>query len=239
MWFLVIVAIAIFIGLGILANRFKPPEQGCLTPYERLDSLLTPAERSFFGVLELAVADQYRIFSKVRLADLFAVQRGLGNSERQSAFNKIAAKHVDFVLCEPATLEVVAAIELDDKSHNQMQRQLRDRFVDDVFASTGLSLGRVPAKKSYSLQDVIQVLTETIGAHALEKPIDVEDFKLGDEFQTEVEKKEFQFEYRHRSKPFCPSCGNVMDKQKIEGEEIEQWVCTKFPDCKMTMPIRQ
>jgi hypothetical protein len=39
--------------------------------YEAVPEFLSPAERSFFGVLQQAVASEYQIFAKVRLADVF------------------------------------------------------------------------------------------------------------------------------------------------------------------------
>ena len=36
-------------------------------PYEKIDTLLTPAERSFFGVLEQALDGTARVFAKVRV----------------------------------------------------------------------------------------------------------------------------------------------------------------------------
>jgi hypothetical protein len=113
----------------------------------RCDTLLSPAELSFFHVLEKLVAHRYRVSYKVRLADLFNVKLQKGH---QSALNKITAKHVDFVVCEPSTSKVIAAIELDDRSHAREDRVQRDHFVNDLFAEHGLPLLRVPAAWSYN-----------------------------------------------------------------------------------------
>ena len=85
--------------------------------YEAVPALLTPAERSFFGVLQQAVASDYQIFAKVRLADIVRPVRSPSRSGWQSAFNRITGKHVDFVLCDSERLGVVAVIELDDRTH--------------------------------------------------------------------------------------------------------------------------
>jgi len=109
--------------------------------------LLTPAELSFFHVLERLVVPRYRVSSKVRLADLFDVKRLPGH---RAALNKIIAKHVDFVVCEPATSKVLVAIELDDRSHEREDRIERDHFVNELFASNGLPLLRIPVEWSYN-----------------------------------------------------------------------------------------
>jgi hypothetical protein len=41
---------------------------------------------------------RFQIFSKVRIADLIEPREGLSRSQWQSAFNRIACKHADFVL---------------------------------------------------------------------------------------------------------------------------------------------
>ena len=56
-------------------------------PYEPKGSLLTRAERSFFGVLEQAVGSNFRIFAKVRVADVLTPKKGRARGERQSAVN--------------------------------------------------------------------------------------------------------------------------------------------------------
>ena len=43
-------------------------------------------------------------------------------SERQAAFNRISSKVLDFVLCDPNNLAIIAAIELDDSSHKRNDR---------------------------------------------------------------------------------------------------------------------
>src|ERR1044071_2895641 len=78
-----------------------------------------------------------------------AVQ-GPSRSGRQAAFNRISAKHVDFVLCVPASLRVVGVVELDDKSHRRLYRGLRDGLVDAALAGAGIPTIRVVARPTYS-----------------------------------------------------------------------------------------
>ena len=46
-------------------------------PYESKGKLVTPAERSFLGVLDQVVGQHYRIMAQVRLADVIKVKKGL------------------------------------------------------------------------------------------------------------------------------------------------------------------
>jgi len=140
-------------------SRFPPPQPAAMPPplptshssgkigiIEGRTHLLTAAEQSFFAVLEPIVRPFCSISSKVRLADLFDVRQGRG---WQSAFNKISNKHIDFVLTEPGTSRILCAIELDDSSHNRPDRSERDDFVNELFASQGLPLLRVPCAWTY------------------------------------------------------------------------------------------
>lgn len=98
--------------------------------FETRTELFSPAERSFFGVLEQAVAGEFRVIGKVRLGDLIQPAKRLTPKRRTILRNRVQQKHVDFVLCCPDSLSVVAAVELDDVSHRRRARADRDVFVD-------------------------------------------------------------------------------------------------------------
>jgi hypothetical protein len=123
-------------------------------PYQPTKTLFSAAERSFLGVLDQAVGPEHRVFGKVRVADLAAVRPGLGNSARQGALNRIAAKHFDFVVCRTGDLSVVCAVELNDKSHSSQRAKVRDELLASVCSAINLPLFVVPAKAGYSPQDV-------------------------------------------------------------------------------------
>lgn len=105
--------------------------------------LLTKKEWAFYKSLK-PITDKYNlhILAKVRLGDLVDVKNGLSNSQRTKALNKIKSKHVDFVLANPANLAVKCAIELDDISHDKIDRQQRDFFLDKVCETVKLPLIR-------------------------------------------------------------------------------------------------
>jgi len=121
--------------------------------------LLTPAEKAFLDAIDSAVGDQYRIFTKVRLADLVKpkIHKSSG-SEWRASFNQIQSKHVDFVLCNPQSMVVKFVVELDDKSHLRKDRSDRDEFVDGVLKSAGINVIRFVAKAGYSTPDIADKL---------------------------------------------------------------------------------
>ena len=129
-------------------------------PYERVERLFSPAERSFLGVLEQVLGDRYCILGKVRLGDVIRPCKGLSNSARAAALNRVVGKHVDFALCDWSTRGVVGVIELDDASHERETRKRRDEFLVSALAAAGVPLARIKAQKAYTPDEIRrQVLT--------------------------------------------------------------------------------
>ena len=141
---------------GRSAKKTGPPK------YRIRGPLLSAAERSFYGVLKQAIENSFDIHAKVRIADILTPVKGNTKSAWQQAFNRISAKHFDFVLCKPETLEVVAVIELNDSSHKAKSRASRDEFVSSACESAKLRLIMFPARSSYSVAEIRGlVLNET------------------------------------------------------------------------------
>ena len=135
--------------------------------YRLKRSLFSAAERSFLGVLELIDLGDLSLSYKVRLADIFDVKKGYSRSRWQSAFNRISAKHIDFILIQKSDGKPILGIELDDKSHQRSKRVERDKFVDGVFKSSGLPLLRIKVQATYNPQLVKSQIEEAINVSEL------------------------------------------------------------------------
>lgn len=153
--------ILLIIGIALILTKGKSIRKDY--PYEQHGALFTPAERSFYGILCQATKGKAIVFGKVRVGDILKTKKGLNTSERQKAFNKISAKHFDFVLCHPDDLSVLATVELDDSSHNSKKRKIRDEFLEGACKSAGLKLHRFKARKSYIIADVQESLFPSSG----------------------------------------------------------------------------
>jgi hypothetical protein len=156
---LLVILLLVFIGNKIGSGNTRSTGDsgaiGCISfPYQPAKPLFSPAERSFLGVLDQAVGPEHRVFGKVRVADVAAVKPGLGNSARQGALNRIAAKHFDFVVCRASDFTVLCAVELNDQSHSSRRAVARDDLLASVCQAIDLPLLTVPAKQAYSLHDV-------------------------------------------------------------------------------------
>jgi len=79
--------------------------------------------------------DKYNlhILSKIRMADLIDIKKGLSRKEYAIAFSKIKSKHIDFILADPSNLAIKLVIELDDNTHDNEERKNRDMFVNKAF----------------------------------------------------------------------------------------------------------
>ena len=169
-WVIAIIVVVVLVVIANLAQsssqkqKFtkQEPEQNGISKYEAVPSLLTPAERSFFGVLQQAIASDYQVFAKVRLADIVRPVRNPSRSGWQTAFNRITGKHVDFILCDSARLAVLAVIELDDKTHERFERGVRDMLVDSALADARIPVLRITASQSYSPAQIREQIKNTI-----------------------------------------------------------------------------
>ena len=161
-WILAVLLAAILLIVLALIAAKKRSAGNVGFPYTSRNPLFSEAERSFLGVLDKAVGSEHRVFGKVRVADIAKVKPGLNNSARQGALNKIASKHFDYVVCRHSDLSVVCVVELNDKSHTSKRAQARDNFIDGVCDTIGLPLLKVPAKRSYFVDDISASFMEAI-----------------------------------------------------------------------------
>ena len=148
---------ALLLALGGFAQYLKAMQKKGRSTGHRFESqkaLMSPGELKFFRALEAAVGSRYRVFSKVRLADIVQPAKTGNRSAWYAAFGVIKSKHVDFVVCEPDTMEFRLVVELDDKSHERSDRAERDQKVDVILAQAGIPVLHVPARAGYSAEEI-------------------------------------------------------------------------------------
>ena len=135
-------------------------------PYQAMPSLFSAAELKFRNSLEQTVGKRIRVYAKVRIADVVRVRRGLNSGRYYRAFNAIACKHLDYVLCEADSGAIIAVIELDDRSHQRADRRERDAFVDSVMKAAGIPILHFPVQSRYDPRE-LQLQLRHIGATRL------------------------------------------------------------------------
>ncbi len=164
-FFIVIIVILIF-----FRKRAKKPSPPSPSPpstkykvgYKRIENIFTASERKFFAHLKKAVGKEFYIFAKVRVADVMLPQDTEKKGHWRGAFNRVACKHFDYVLCDMA-LNIVAAIELDDPSHERADRVERDRFIEWACKSAGVPLVRIKTAQSYDVKALRRAILHQIG----------------------------------------------------------------------------
>jgi hypothetical protein len=123
-------------------------------PYMIKPMLFSAAEQVFLGVLDQAVGDRYRVFGKVRVADVVSVKPEFDDRIRMRAFNRISSKHFDFLFCRKDNLRVVGALELDDKPHQEENRHRRGVSMASLCRSISLPLIQLPVQQTYSVPEI-------------------------------------------------------------------------------------
>lgn len=114
-----------------------------VTPYVRRPALLSPAEQVLYGRLHQASGPEFHICPKVRLPDAAEVR---GDAlEWQNAWNRIAAKHLDFLLVSSDTWQPMLAVELEDTG----DRQRLDDLMERALVAAGLPILRIKARTDY------------------------------------------------------------------------------------------
>jgi hypothetical protein len=125
-------------------------------PYERTPSLLSKGERAFWFPLYYAVRGRYRIFCKVRLADV--IRCPPNRPDERKWFKRVKGYHVDFVLCDPQSTRPLLVLELDDRSHRSDRAKDRDAFKDAALRAAGVPLFRVNAQQAYAPDELRSVI---------------------------------------------------------------------------------
>jgi hypothetical protein len=234
-YLLILIAIVAFLVYQRMTKQQGEPRT---FPYRSKEFLLSPAERSFLGVLEQVLANTgYRLFAQVRLADVVQVEKGLSRAAWQSAFNAISRKHVDFVICRSDDMAIVGAIELDDKSHKEGKRKDRDVVLDQILDAAAIPLARFKAASAYTPKEIKSILIDQMKlsfADEVLAEIQEPPAESGNGDQSTEANLGKSPETHQDAEPNCPKCGSplvarIAKKGKYQGQRF--WGCSQFPNC--------
>ena len=108
----------------ISPNIPKYPHEQIL--HRKQEYLCTENERKLFFCLRKALDDRYLVHCQT---SLIALVEPLLFKNKSKAWSK----RIDFVITDTAT-KIIAVIELDDSSHQQRKRIIRDKYVHDALS---------------------------------------------------------------------------------------------------------
>lgn len=216
------VLIVLFFVVKKPSTKDVPQNENVTLPYKKRDDFLSASELSFYRTLGTFLENKATICPKVAVKEIVFIGNGVGK-DYMKFFNYIAKKHVDFVLCDARTMQVICAVELDDKSHQREARRQRDAFIDRVFATSQIPLFHIKAQSGYTKED----LKEILNCFFPEEPTKLD---IADEIAIKIET--FQEE---TNDPICPKCSIPMVKRKAtqganSGKEF--YGCSNYPKCR-------
>jgi hypothetical protein len=144
-----------------MIDRWSEPTQPVKLPFARENALLAPDEQALYDALYRAVGRDWRIFSRVRLADLVSPEDGTRNALPD--FDRLSGLHVDFVLCDRDSLTPCVVVELDRAGALDPAHVDPSPLVDAVLRSAGLPVVRVPAAPYYDPATLARLVAGALG----------------------------------------------------------------------------
>lgn len=154
--FVVLLAVA-----AILEVRWEAQKHEAKKYHYRAKShVMTRYEEKFFRILNEIFADKCYVAPQVHLSALLDFK--LSGQNWRGAFLHINGKSVDFVLLRKDNFEVICAIELDDASHESLERKKRDEEVERIFREAKLPLVRFRGVDRMSKQEIVDKIAEAM-----------------------------------------------------------------------------
>jgi very-short-patch-repair endonuclease len=153
---LLIIACVIVAGLFLQA-----PSKGGWRPEFKAKQFMTKNEMEFLGRLE-AAAPELRFHAQVCMGAILdpATSKHENVASYMRTRGKFSQKIIDYVAQSRATGEIVAIIELDDKTHSQHKDMIRDGMLFEA----GYKVVRWQSKSKPSLVQIRSELMATFGS---------------------------------------------------------------------------
>jgi len=147
--FITLLLLVIFLGSILLNQPSKP-----LNPFNPYISKrpLTQTEITFYHRLVEALPDLV-VLAQVQLSSIIKVDLPRRHNRYYKFFNPISQQSVDFLICT-RDFEIIAAVELDDRSHLRAEAIIRDNKKNKNLAAANLPLIRWHAEKMPEVNDI-------------------------------------------------------------------------------------
>jgi Protein of unknown function (DUF2726) len=146
--------------VGVLSSKWSSSDKvKSLYFYRKKLAIMTDHELRYYKILNEAVGTDYYLLAQVHLSAF--LDEKVKGQRWNAAFRHINSKSIDFLLCDKTTLAPLLAIELDDRTHEQPYRRLRDAEVERILSAAQLPLMRAKSHgtvKLSALQEQIKIL---------------------------------------------------------------------------------
>lgn len=160
----------------ILVHWILPYVQGAGTTKRRRKAglyksrpILTDNETEFYNRMISALPD-YVVHTQIAMSALIEprIDRMEDGSEYMRLRAKFSQKYVDFVVCRPGKLEVIAIVELDDITHDLEKDAVRDEMLEGAYYNIVRWHSRKKPTKDVILKTIVR-LDKQLARH---KPAD-------------------------------------------------------------------
>jgi hypothetical protein len=149
---IVLLAVAGVVGLWSVTRTTGPDR-----PQVTNRPLMTPMERRTIAYIEQAVPGA-RVHAQVSMGALIKPRSGLSAKDRGRVFFSFAAKRIDYVLEDRRSGEIMALVELDDRTHDSAADQKRDCLTK----AAGYLTIRIPATERPTRETVADRLNAAL-----------------------------------------------------------------------------
>jgi hypothetical protein len=157
---LIVVGVFLYIRFPGFFSQEDRPSTKREYKYTRKQFFMTRAESSFYKVLVQAVGNDYVIFAQVHLSTI--VDEKVPDQDWRAARSRIDRKSIDFVLCDKEYLKPTLAIELDDSTHERLDRKERDGFVESVLEMAKLPILRIQYSENLNVVQLAERIKEKL-----------------------------------------------------------------------------
>lgn len=203
--FIVVVLLVLF--FVFVQKRYLKQDELKDSAFKKKGPLMNMQESAFYNALITAVGQHGVVMSKVNMTNIVTP---LATDKKQwfIANNRIAKSYFDYVVCDPRTLQVRVAIELDDGRALDKGKIERQKLLMHVCKSSGIPLIGTSVKHSYQVGKLRRLLASHIDLIEPEKEI-----------------------------RFCKRCGSPMViKTASQGEFKGRrfFTCSRQPQCTYT-----
>ncbi len=172
-------------GLPIDLPFMKKSTAYATADYSRRSSVVGKNEMKCMASLTRVAGKNARVLPKVRMNEVVRVSREF--AEDHSIAAKLKSRHVDFLLCNPSTLEPIAAVNLErpaqrDTRGDKVKADSRtDSFSEDVLRLANVPLLKLTIADEYDPSDISRRLKLVLAGNATEQEMDIEDEALEDD----------------------------------------------------------
>ena len=147
-----IILMALLICISVIAIKFN--QDKIEFPFLVKNQMFTAAERQFLGLIEQAVAGEFRVLCRVRLVDLLSLRKDTDGKIAKSAILRAGTKQLDFVLCNKDDMTPIMAIDLVYGSGKNGHNTQRDFFVNGALETASIPHVRIKARSGYTVTEI-------------------------------------------------------------------------------------